>query len=313
MSFINSIFDLLRFNKRNWKAVVLCIFAATVFWFFNALNKDHSANVAFPIAFEYNQEKYVAVSALPEEIKLNVTGSGWNLLRKISGLKVAPVVIPLEKPAEVKKIVGASLPALFSSQLEGLQVNYVLADTVLIDIASKVKKKIFLTPPQRFSYLKPGYGISTPVKITPDTIWIEGADVVLHQLPDTVALTISTNGIDEPFSDDVEVLTNNPSIKRNPPTVHVEFGVELFTEVTNSVRLEFINKPSNIRGLSGKKSVEVKLLMPQREAARFHSDSALAIVDLKNFNQGDIKLAPVILGLPLYSRVLSVDSVRIKF
>jgi len=312
MSFIASIFEFLKFNNKNWKAVVLCIFAATVFWFFNALNKSHSANVAFPIAFEYNQERFVAVSTLPEQIKLNVTGSGWNLLRKISGLRVTPVVIPLENPAEVKKIVGASLPPLFTPQLEGLQVNYVLNDTLSIDICAKARKKIFLKPPQQFSYLKSGFGISTPVKITPDTLWIEGADKIIQQLPDSVAITIDDSGIDEKFADDVEVLSDF-SVNRNPPTVRVEFGVEKFVEVVDSIPLEVINKPALMRGLSGKKNIVVTLLMPQREAAAFHGDSLLAVIDLKHFTRGQMKISPVILGLPLYTRVLSVDSLQVKF
>src|SRR5436190_17094022 len=104
MSVINSIFNLLRFNRKNWKAVVLCGFAATVFWFFNALNKNYTTNINFPIAFEFNQDNYVAVRPLPQVVRVNVTGMGWSLFRKSVGLNVPPLVVPLERPAETKKI-----------------------------------------------------------------------------------------------------------------------------------------------------------------------------------------------------------------
>jgi hypothetical protein len=65
MRVIQSIFNLLRFNRRNWKAVALCIFAATVFWFFNALNKNYTNNINLPMVFDYENEKYVAIRPLP--------------------------------------------------------------------------------------------------------------------------------------------------------------------------------------------------------------------------------------------------------
>jgi hypothetical protein len=71
MKVINSIFNVLRFNQRNWRAVVLCIFAATVFWFFNALNKTYTTNLRFPLSFDYDHENFVPVKALPRDVRIN--------------------------------------------------------------------------------------------------------------------------------------------------------------------------------------------------------------------------------------------------
>jgi hypothetical protein len=68
MGFFKSIFNLLRFNKKNWKAVVLCVFAAMIFWFFNALNKNYTTNISFPIAFDYNDNVYIPIRPLPSEV-----------------------------------------------------------------------------------------------------------------------------------------------------------------------------------------------------------------------------------------------------
>jgi hypothetical protein len=87
VSFVRSIFNFLRFNKKNWKAVVLCIFAATVFWFFNALNKNYSTNINFALAFEYDQDRFIPMKSLPSTVRMNVTGSGWDLFRRSLDLK----------------------------------------------------------------------------------------------------------------------------------------------------------------------------------------------------------------------------------
>src|SRR5688572_3026280 len=115
MRVFNSFLNVLRFNRKNWRAVVLCIFAATVFWFFNALNKTYTTNINFPVRFDFDQSNYVPVSSLPNDVRINVTGNGWDLFKRSTGVKAVPLEIPLGRPAEVKKIVGSTLPVIFSN------------------------------------------------------------------------------------------------------------------------------------------------------------------------------------------------------
>jgi len=145
MSFFNSIFSILRFNKKNWKAVVLCIFTATVFWFFNALNKDYTTTISFPLAFDFDRDRFIAVKPLPQDVRINVTGIGWNLLRRSSRLKVPPLIIPLERPVDVKKIVGSTLPVFFANQLADFQINFVITDTLRLAIEPKGVRKVVLS------------------------------------------------------------------------------------------------------------------------------------------------------------------------
>src|SRR5437870_539829 len=130
MGFLGSIFNILRFNKRNWKAVVLCMLTASVFWCFNALNKRYTTTLSFPITFDFDRERFIPVRPLPSAVRINVTGIGWNLLRRSTGVRVVPLVISLERPSQVRKIVGSTLPALFSSQLSGFDINFILTDTL---------------------------------------------------------------------------------------------------------------------------------------------------------------------------------------
>ena len=62
MNFLRAIGNMLRFDRANWKAVMLCFFAALVFWLFNAFNKNYAANIRFPLRFEYNQWAYFSIT-----------------------------------------------------------------------------------------------------------------------------------------------------------------------------------------------------------------------------------------------------------
>jgi hypothetical protein len=313
MSLINSLFNLLRFNRKNWKAVLLCIFAATVFWFFNALNKSYSTNIKFPITFDYNQENYIAVRPLPNELNINVSGIGWNLFRRSLGLKVPPLVIPLERPSETKKIVGSTLPPLFSNQVDGYQINFVLTDTLYVALEPKSRRKVALKIDVPSILLKKGYIISSDPLIDPDTIEIEGPWKLLTGMVDPVYLKLSQRNIDEDFKDDVEVsFLNSELISRNPPTVQVRFKVEKLIQVNDSVRLELVNMPRGAWPAIGN-SVPCIFGIPESLMGSYRKEEVKAVVDLKGFVKGKRKFYPIVEGLPPFSKVLKADSVIVKF
>ncbi|HEX6227757.1 MAG TPA: hypothetical protein VFZ52_25235 [Chryseolinea sp.] len=314
MSFIQSIFSLLRFNSRNWKAVVLCIFAATVFWFFNALNKNYTTNINLPLAFDFDREHYIAIRPLPEVVRFNVTGMGWNLFRRSAGLKIPPLVVPLPQPTEVKKIVGSTLPALVSNQPEGFAINFVLTDTLHVAIEPKTERLINLRVDIPTLLLRKGYGLVSDISITPDTVHIEGPQKLLTSLPEYLELKLDDRNIDDDFSEHIEVrFLNDELIKRNPPTVLVSFQVDRYIELEKAIPLEIVNPPKNSWPVIEGKKVECTVAIPESSQNTFAADSLKAVVDLTNLTKGEKKLLPILVGLPPYSRIVKLDSISIKF
>jgi hypothetical protein len=314
MKLINSIFNVLRFNRRNWKAVALCIFAATVFWFLNALNKTYTTNLKFPLSFDYDQQKFVPVRALPLDVRINVTGNGWDLFRRSTGVKIPPLEIPLERPMETKKIVGSTLPAFFTNQIEGLEINYVLTDTIYVDLEPKTGRWVTLSLDTSNLRIKEGYGLASNISILPDSIYVEGPKPVINKITEPVNIVLPFKNIDEKFMEDVEIqLEPADVIKRDPPTVAVMFNVQKMITIKDSINLVIENLPSNVWPVMGRKEIPVTISMPQNLAENFHIDSAKAVLDLKRIKRGDRMVLPIVKGLPPFSQVLRVDSVRIKF
>lgn len=313
MSVINSIFNVLRFNKRNWKAVVLCVFAATVFWFFNALNKSYTANISFPLAFDYRQEGYIPVRPLPDEIRINVTGIGWNLFRRSIGVKVPPLVIPMERPTEVKKIVGSTLPALFANQLEGFEINFVLTDTLYIAIEPRTTRWMDLRLDTPAILFRDGYGLAGPVSVKPDSIFIEGPLGLIRKLAEPHAIKLTRRNIDEDFSDEVEVkFLNEELVRRNPPLVTVEFAVDRLIERQDSIRVELLHMPGPLKPVMERPIICV-FAIPERYLENYRRDSVRAVIDMKGTKRGVSKFLPQITGLPPYTQILRNDSIRVKF
>jgi hypothetical protein len=309
-----SILGVFRFNQKNWKAVVLCIFAATVFWFLNAFNKTYTTNLNFPLTFTYDQKNFVPVSSLPRQVRINVTGNGWDLFRRSTGIKVSPLEIPLERPGETKKIVGSTLPSFFSSQLEGVEINYVLSDTIYVDLEPKSGRWIRVTLDSIEDNLKKGYGVASNISIMPDTIYIEGPKRLIKSFDKPIKIDLPYDEIDEHFMEDVEVrVPSSDMIRRDPPTVAVMFNVEKMVTIRDSIRLVMINIPHMVWPVIGRKRIPVVLTIPENARKDFQLDSARAILDLKNLPKGERMMIPRVVGLPPFSKVVEVDSVKIKF
>jgi hypothetical protein len=293
---------------------MLCIFAATVFWFFNALNKTYTTNITFPLEFDYDRARFVPIGNLPTDIRINVTGNGWALFRRSAGLKVPPLAIPLERPLDTKKIVGSTLPAYFSNQLNGLAINYVLTDTIFVDIEPKAGRWINLTLDTAQLSLREGFGLASNVSILPDSIFIEGPKALISRIKNPLPVNLPFKNIDEHFMEDVEVqVPSSDVIKRDPPTVAVMFNVQKFVTIRDSIRLVLRNMPEDAWPVIGRKMIGVTLSMPQNVSQQFSIDSARAILDLKDLKKGRYRIKPVIEDLPPFAVVHRVDSIAVNF
>jgi hypothetical protein len=308
----NSILNILRFNRRNWRAVVLCLSTATIFWFLNALNKTYTTNINFPLAFEYDQTSFVPVKALPHHVRMNVTGNGWDLFKRSTGVKVSPLEIPLDNPSETKKIVGSALPKFFSNQADGLEINFVLTDTIYLDLDTKSGRWVKIVMDSLQKNLKPGFGVASEVTLLPDSVFLEGPQRLIKLFPNPVALSLRQRNIDDDFSEDVEIdIPSSDVIKRDPPTVAVTFAVEKLVTIQDSLQLTAINIPSTISYVE-KRFLPVTFAVPESRAKNLNLDSAIAVMDLKNFTRGDAVILPMIKGLPPFTQVTKIDSVRIR-
>ena len=312
MRLFTSILNIFRFNRRNWKAVVLCIFAATVFWFFNALNKSYTTNLNFPLSFDYDRENFVPVRNLPAQVRLNVTGNGWDLFKRSAGVKLVPLEIPLERPSDVKKIVGNTLQRFFSTQVDGMELNFVLTDTLYVDLEPKAGRWIRLTMDSIQFNLKKGYGLVSEVSILPDSIFVEGPQPLINRIKEPFKLRLRQRNIDESFSEDVEIdLPQSDVIKRDPPTVAIHFEVDRMINMMDSVKLTAENIPPTISNIE-ETWIPVTFEVPEGTNMQELLKGVRAVMDLKNFKRGSARILPQVKGLPPFTRVVKVDSVNIK-
>jgi hypothetical protein len=310
MNLLRAIGNFLRFDRANWKAVLLCFFVAIVFWVFNAFNKGYATNVKFQLHVEYDTEKFSPVSQLPTHIILNVKGNGWDLFRSYMGIQLPALIIAVEKPLEVKRLLGESLRQQLEPQLGRLQINYVVTDTLKLNLDERDAHRFKVVVSFQNSSFKNGFGIISPVVVLPDSISLDGSKSLLHALPDSITLFPNVSQLSEDFSEEMEVpffdLTN---LTRNPPTVKVMFEVGQVIEVERNVKL--VLQSSNKAHWPD--SVLVRFVIPAKQKQHFDLEAYKfnATAVSKQTTKANL-LLPIVNNLPLYAKVISVDTLRYK-
>ncbi len=312
MNFLRVISNLLRFDRTNWKALALCLFAATIFWIFNALNKDYSTNLSLPLQVQFDDSKFATAEAIPGSIIVNVSGNGWELLRKNLGQRVPTITLTLERPADVHRIAGSTLAPQVISQLGALQLNFVVMDTLRLAIEPKVSRKIPLSADISGVTFKKNMGRISPVIVLPDSILIEGPKSYIDALHDTLRIQIQAKRLSSDFKESLEVMVDQIEfISRNPPVAEVSFEVGPVFEVSRSLPL------SNLKTgwAFDRDSVNYTLVIPQKHYELFQSDvGALAITTpVVSLNNGDaVRVLPILTGIPTYATLVHIDSIELR-
>ena len=126
----------------NGKILVLSLVSASSFWLLNALNKRYTTQLSLPLRLEYESEGLVTVHPAPKQLRLNLTGIGWDLIGRSNWLGVSsPLQLPLPKPTVVKNLHKNKLLTAFFEQVRPLRLNYVVEDSLSIDIQRRTSQE----------------------------------------------------------------------------------------------------------------------------------------------------------------------------
>ncbi len=295
------------------RVISLCIAAAATFWFLNALNDTYTTSLKYPVQFIYDTEKYIAVKEMPKEVNINVSGMGWNLFRNSLGIKVTPLNFRLENPTEIKKISGASLLGTISDQMDELQVNFVLTDTLYLNLDRRATRTFKLEIDSASINLEDNFWISTPIRFTPDSVVLHGPELALNKFEESIVVQIPQNKIDENYNEDIPIeFENSRLIKRDPPTMNVIFGVEKFSENSIMVPAKTQNFPANGKAFVENPAAKINYLVADGRADAVVSDDFEVLIDYNNINPKDSTITIQLLKYPSMIKEVVLDSATVK-
>ena len=312
MESLSKIWSLIaKIRIRNWKIVILCVIGATTFKLFNALNKNYTTTIHYPVAFVYNTTGTVVMERLPEDILINVSGGGWNLFRKTLAFNVPPLQIQLEKPTEIGKIAGATLVPVITDQIKNFQLNYVVTDSLNINIEEKVAKTVQLIIDSTQIQLEENYFLVSPVRISPDTATIYGPKSIMDTIKSSFYLSTPSDPADRSFNNQLSVQMLYPSLMEvMPKAAQVSFEVSEFEPRTYNVPIRFKNFPNDSAIHVKQTTILVSAMINKDEAVNEDSirNHFEVVADYNLMHGSDSTIRPILTKIPESVRQVALDS-----
>ena len=308
MGVLSFLTGILRADQTRWKALVFCLCAAVLFWLLSALNKEHTAEVALPIRISYDESRFVAVRPLPEKVRVNVTGNGWDLLIKSLGYDTEPVVIQLDRPDATPYILATSIRGDFASAAGKLNINFFLADTIRVSVDDLVARKFKLIVNGEGLKFSEGNGLYDVIHIEPDSVVVSGPEILIDALADVLILSPSRKRISENVTIELPVLLGAGLIAQ---PARVTAQIYAGPVITGSLQIPLTFEKGKKRRKGTEDSVRITLRGPE-EILNTGTQSGWQAKVPANSSASNDFVIPEISGVPEWLVILHVDSVRVK-
>jgi hypothetical protein len=265
---------------KEYPAILVCLFMAGVIWFFNAMNKDYTTQIKYPVHFNFDEERLTSIGELPDKLKVNVTGQGWNLLKRSLYYNVKPVEIRTAGFAGKRFLTSPDLLPSFMAQMPELKVNYVISDSILVNLNRLVTKRVQLIADTSSFKTAAGYKIQYPISITPAFTEVSGASSLIAKLPNSLKVSVPANTLTTNFEEAVPLdFKQFGNLKFKNKSVVIGIKLIKLKEISVEIPIQVINAKGQVK-LSDSVATIV-MIVPEELAATLKTDSISVVVDMK--------------------------------
>nr|WP_246596924.1 hypothetical protein [Pontibacter aydingkolensis] len=293
---------------------MLCFVAASTFWLLNALNKSYSTQTTYPIKFVYNERDLVPIKALPEEVTINVTGKGWKLLRKSLRVEIQPAEIYIRNLPRNNYLLGSALRPALVNALDGLELNFVVTDTLYFNFNARVSRTVALKldPSQKITGDR--YAVVGPVVLNPDSVTFTGPASMVGSLPNPLLVRLPEGQqLTEATKVKVPVTYNNKAlIKASANTAEVTINVRGLVQEERQIIPEIVNAPAGREIALRPPYVLVRYQLLEDSAVYLNRDNFKAILDYRRYSRRDSTLIPELVQKPMGVRNVTLWPERVK-
>lgn len=300
----------------NLKVVVLCIAAATTFWILNALNKDNYTTIVdYPIAWEYDQENYMAVQPLPESFPIQISGNGWDLLRKYFKLNEPPFIINLAEPASKGFILTADLKRPLGDFITPTNLIGSLEDSIHYQIDKIETRSLDLIVDSTSFSLAKNVEIDGPITFSPDQVTVTGPTSLLDIFEGKFSVEIDENRIGENFQKTVPVTIEKnlaEFVSLEEESVEVSFSVIQYLEGNKRLKLNKINFPKSVSLENEELTPMITYLVDGSKVTELKDVEFEAILDYRKRNREDSTLLIEVRPNPSYIKDIKVEPAFVK-
>lgn len=302
-------------NKKIARYLIFVLFA-TVFWFLNALSKDYTTTVSYPVNYVGFPSDKVLIKDLPEELSMDVKGYGFALLRYKVSTAFLPITFNINSYTDNKlvknnilnyTIITDNIKNKISKKLsKDIQIIKISPDTIGLHFSKIIKKKVPIKASVNITFANQ-YAQNGQIIVSPDSVVIHAPSIVMDTIKFVKTNLIYFKNLNKSIKRNVSI-DKQDGIKYEFSRTVINVPVDQFIECTKEVSIDITNIPESIKlrlfpdkikvnyrvGLSNFKKVTEKDFSISVDFNELTSASNILKVNLKEYpsNITNIKISP---------------------
>ena len=224
------------------KILLYCFVVGFFIWLFNELNNRSDATILYPINFKYeDSDELFVVDAPPKVIDISINGTGWNLLRNLLKLNIKSAEYNINKPTQTKFILSSSLFPNISQSLEGVNLNYVVTDSILFNIELKSNRNLKILVDTSDISFRDKFERVGNILTSHNEITVEGPQSIIKSLDDEYIVKIEDQNIDSDYDEEIRIEDLNKFLTPNPDKIILSFKVAEFINEEVSLNAFYVD------------------------------------------------------------------------
>ena len=261
MSLIQAISHTIKKTKeirlsKNIVSYLICVAIASILWLLNALSKDYSAELTYPVKYTNFPEGKFPVVKLPAKLQLEVKAKGFTLLGYRLKTSFLPITFNVSTYTDhIQPNKGILEYTLNTGDIKDKIKNQINPDIKLLKVyPEKIRfkfavakhKKVAIHPTLDYT-LKRQY-ILTHITTVPDSIWLSGPASVIDTIKYITTAPLHLKELSKNTSRKLKLLAP-PDCTFNEESAEILLEVEQFTEAKHTIPITPLHVPDfmNIR------------------------------------------------------------------
>jgi len=251
-NFIQRIIQGIKSIKLNQNLLVFGFFLliSSIFWFFNALNKEYYADIQIPLSYTNMPENKLVAGPLASQVNVKITAFGHQIMNyKTSSIKPAVINLSLhtmhpiaEKDNSRFYILTSTIKDEISNVLgPDVEIKSIYPDSLIFNLEAVISKKIPVHDLVTINF-KQQYMLRHKLILEPDSVKVKGVKSMLDTLKEVFTDSIVFNDVEDSLNFKIKI-KRIPGAEIIPKEINCIVQVEKFTELTYNLPIEVINVP----------------------------------------------------------------------
>ena len=238
--------------KKNLHIIIISFLFSVILWISISLSNDYYTTLEIPVRLIDFPNGYSTGSLTPQKVTVKIKGKGWKLITFYLSSEDY-YLVPVGTRTGKRNVRLSNYLVDNQWLTSDLEVSSISPDTLTFMVEKTISQKLSIIPDLNLNF-RNGYGLASPVEISPDSTIVTGPATYVEELTSIPTKTTKFNNLEN-------LTIKTIPLKKYFGMNYNDNSVRLTLDVQKIVDKNFENLPVNVVDVPKDRSV---LLLPNQ-------------------------------------------------